>query len=107
MDYMFLGKKGEETFPILAVRDAKSQATFATWVPAKGTEHPWVMKRVMMFIDALGYQDIILKSDQERSITAVQTYIKEKRVGQTILENNPVGDSKANGMVEKSKSVAW
>ena len=55
-----------------------------------------------MFIDALGHRDIVLKVDQEQSIMAVQQYIKERRSGQTVLENNPVGDSKGNGMIEKS-----
>eukprot|EP00973_Karenia_brevis_P058798 8188391-Karenia_brevis.AAC.1 len=99
---MFLGEHGEETVPVLVMKDQQSGAMWATWVPSKGVEHPWVVKRVVMWIESLGHKKIILKSDQEPSIQAVQAAVKEGRSSETILENSPVGESRSNGLTEKA-----
>ena len=36
----------------------------------EGVEEPWTTKRVVRFIDLLGYREIMLKSDTEPAIVA-------------------------------------
>eukprot|EP00973_Karenia_brevis_P069531 9667778-Karenia_brevis.AAC.1 len=66
MDYMFMGPEGQkDKITILVARDQRSGATMSMWVPSKGTESKWVVRRVASWIDGLGYGRVILKSDQE------------------------------------------
>ena len=102
MDYAFLGKDGEKTHPIPIARDSKTSCTFATWVPSKGTSQGWVVKRILYFINGLGYPEVIVKSDQEPSIEAVQEAIKMSRKQDTMLDTSPVGESRSNGLTEKT-----
>ena len=92
MEYGFLGKDGEAVNPTLIARDARTGATYATWVPGKGASDEWVVKRILIRIDGLVYTEVIVKSDQEASILAVQESIKSRRQHSTILENSPVGE---------------
>eukprot|EP00973_Karenia_brevis_P047849 6640967-Karenia_brevis.AAC.1 len=97
-----MGPEGEETIPILVARDQKSGATMAMWVPSKGTSSSWVTRRICTWIDGLGYGRVILRSDQEASIKALQEDVKHMRHGETMLENSPVGESRSNGLSEKA-----
>ena len=72
MDYMFMGDDEHEKVTILVARDRRSGATMAMWVPVKGIGQPWISKRVAVWIDAEGYGRLIIKSDQEESICALQ-----------------------------------
>ena len=58
-------------------------------------------------IEALGYRDIIFKSDGEAALVNIQKEVCRRREGKTISENSPVGDSRANGHAERAvQSVA-
>ena len=102
MDYGSLGKACEKTHQILIIRDSMTGCTCALWVPTKGTSEDWVIKKVVNFLDGLGYPEIVLKRDQEPSIIAVQEAVKTRRRQHTILENSPVGESRSNGLTEKA-----
>ena len=124
MDYMFLGRKGtngveeeDKMIPVLVIKDGQTKCIFAHVVPKKGGGMEWLAKKVVSDIEAMGYGRIILKSDQEVSITELQSELKYERerlmkeVGEkvkmirnaiTILENSPVGESKANGDIENA-----
>ena len=97
---MFMGDGEHEKVTILVARDRRSGATMAMWVPAKGIGHPWISRRVAVWIDALGYERVIIKSDHEESICALQREIKNIRQSETMLENSPVGESRSNGLIE-------
>eukprot|EP00973_Karenia_brevis_P091878 12409601-Karenia_brevis.AAC.1 len=97
-----MGPEGGDKVTILVARDSKSGATMSMWVPAKGVGHQWVVRRLAVWIDSLGYGRIILKSDQEESIQALQKAVKELRTADTVLENSPVGESRSNGLTEKA-----
>ena len=110
---------GEAKF--LVMKDSKSKYTFGIPVPTKGVDDQhWAVKRLLQAIDFLGYPHIVLKCDQESALKAViesaKTYKGEAveidgevadlshvlENKQIVLERSPVGDSRANGMVERT-----
>ena len=60
------------------------------------------MGAVAKDIDSLGYKRIGLRSDQEKSMTALQDRVKQAREEETVLLNSKVRDSQGNGVVEKA-----
>ena len=63
-DYHYMGMEEEEgTIPMLVIKDGKTKVIFDIAVPAKGPQ-PYVITRVIQCLDQLGYQKIIMKSDQ-------------------------------------------
>jgi hypothetical protein len=53
-------------------------------------------------IDVLGYDEMILKSDQEPSIVALRRGIKEGLRGNIMEEESAVGEHQSNGEVENA-----
>ena len=58
---------------------------------------------LMKDIEKLGYIVVILKADNEAALRSIQNEVKKLREGTTILENSPVGDSRANGAAEREQ----
>ena len=103
MDYVFLGQEDQDDLtPVLILKHSKSKAIFSHPVTCKGTMCEWVISRVVKDIESVGIRKVILKSDQEPAIIALKTAIISLREHETIPENSPVGESKANGMVENA-----
>ncbi len=76
---------------------------FAHMVPRKGllaSMHGAV--EMIKDIGKLGHREVILKSDNEPALRSVQEEVKRRREDPTILENSPVGDSRANGAAERA-----
>ena len=118
LDYGFFGSPGElpadavggQKMPVLVVRDRFTKAIFSHLVPAKGTEHYYPEIALLRDIKFLGYTSLTLKSDQEPSIIALATAVKNTLSSQGIsvqLENSPKGDSHgvSNGEAESSVGI--
>ena len=75
---------------------------FAHVVPRKGMVSQHGADALEKDIEKMGYKEIILKSDGEPAIRAVQEEVKRRRIENTILENSPPGDSRANGLAERA-----
>ena len=107
IDYAFLNEKqeidtGENLgMPILAIKDRTSGMIQSRVVPAKGTDK-FAIKRLVKDIELLGYNKIILKSDNEPSILALKKAVKEITKVEIIPEESPVGDHQANGEIENT-----
>ena len=102
-DYCFLKTEGEEeTIAIQVARDRRSCMLFAHMVPRKGLVHLHAATEMVKDIEKLGYDEIILKSDNEPVLLSVQAEVKKLREYITILENSPVSDSRANGAAERA-----
>ena len=106
-DYCYLSgqdrQDGQEA-PILVLREVRSGATMAMLVPSKGDSTQWVVNRVAGWMDDLGFRKIIVKIDQESSVTALMKAARAAReVGSvTVLEHSPVGESQSNGAAERA-----
>ena len=99
-DYCFLGSEGEDTVAIQVTRDRRTRMIFAHVVPKKGFSHEHGATELIKDIAKLGYNEIILKCDGEPALKTIQEEVRRQRSEKTILENSPVGDSRANGAAE-------
>ena len=87
LDYVFLASADdEETIPIQVARDRRTQMLFAHVVPRKGMVSQHGADAMEKDIEKLGYKEIILKSDGEPAIKAVQDEVKRRRTDNAILE---------------------
>ena len=126
MDYMFMGDKNVESVAddkedhgesydvddkdetkakILVIKDVKSRVCAAVPVPRKGVDNEeWSVKETLRFLEFLGYTSLVMKTDQEAALKSLMSKVRAHRGDQTqtMHEMSPVGDSKANGFVERS-----
>ena len=126
MDYAFMGDKsieeseeehvvGDDDYEannadetkakILVARDSRPRVCEAIPVPRKGLDNDdWSLNECLKFLEFLGYTNVVLKSDQEKALSALMRKIRTHRSDQTqtMQENSPVGDSKSNGFVERT-----
>ena len=72
----------------------------------KGTQHRWIIGKVVNDVIMSGVQTLVVKYDQEASIVDVKNALmRELRgvEGLTVMpEESPVGASAANAMIERS-----
>ena len=85
--------------PILVSVDRNTGKINANVVPSKGV-NPYAVKRCGQNLQLLGYSRLVLKCDQEPSIMALRNAVKGDVAIDVVPENNPVGESQANGEVE-------
>ena len=103
MDYFFFNEKDEDNrehgLPHLQVKDSFSKMSWASPVPAKGVD-PFAVNFVIGILEEIGYPKLILRSDNEPSIKALKSAVKEASKLNIILEESKTGDSPSNGAVE-------
>lgn len=71
-------------------------------VQCKGPSDEWIVKKIIKDLEDLGRRDIILKTDGEPAIVALQSKVIEGRVGRTIPRNPPAYNPESNGPCEKA-----
>ena len=93
--------------PILVMKDSKTKMVCAWTVPRKGIDaYAIVMLRKMT--ERLGHKRIVMRSDNEPAILALKEAVRRETDVDVILEEVPVGDHQANGIVENAvKQVRW
>ena len=102
-DYAFLGTKDEvDTQAIQVARDLTTHMIFAHHVPRKGMASTHGATEMLKDLAKLGHGKMILKSDNEPALVNVQKEVARLREKETVLENSPPGDSKANGIAERA-----
>ena len=106
-DFCFARRSDQDKAdPIIVMRDHQTRMTFAHMLPGKSTVNELysrhVLNSVLRDLEYLAHKKVVLKSDQEPAMIALQNRIRQARDDQTILENSPVEDSASNGAVEKA-----
>ena len=105
-DYgFFRDKKGDKvnTVTVLVTRDRKSTGICANVVPKKGVGGGYAVKQYLRDIKKFGYHHkILIRSDGEPALCDLLAMVSELRAAETVLENSPVGDSRANGRAERA-----
>ena len=107
VDYMWMkGKKGDgdeekKGNPILVMHCRDTKLTWARVVLRKGVD-PYSIKVMSDMILFTGHKKLILKSDGESSIKALKEAVKNSSNFSMGVEVSPVGDSKANGEIERA-----
>ena len=102
--YMFMetdDKDAGRGMPILVSRDRKTKWINAAVVTQKGN-CPYAVKRLSEDIGALGYNRIVLKSDQEPAIKDLKARVKAERGEEIIMEESPAYEHRSNGEVERA-----
>ena len=98
-DYMY--PAGREGPAVLVVRETKTGATMAT-ATKKGDSVGWLVAKVALWIDDLGHNRVIIKTDQEPSIVALMRSVRLAREpgAKTIIEGSAVGEPQSNGAAD-------
>jgi len=105
-DYFYMGMEGEEgTVPMIIIKDLHTKCIFTHVIREKGPEE-YIVRRFVEDLRLLGYKRLILKTDQEVSLTSLCGRIKELWEGEVVPENSAVGDSQGNGAIESGVAVA-
>ena len=110
MDYQELKSKAklqvseeDAVVRIIVAKDEQTGMTTAHRVDTKGPTDEWIVKRVVQDIEELGRSDIILKTDGEPAMVAVQRAVTALRKGMvTKPENPPSYNPQSNGAAEKA-----
>ena len=104
IDYMWMTGEGDKEgqpgrlrgMPILVAVDDATEWMGAWVVPEKG-EHWYAIKVLITFVEELGYESIILKSDQEPAIMGLKAAVKREMSTRVVFEESPVGESQSLG----------
>ena len=104
LDYFWFGKdekERESELPSLQVKDEHSGMIWSCVVPAKGADG-FAVDFILGILDECGYKRVILKSDNEPSIKALKSKVKQVAQVEAILEEGKTGDKPSTGAVESS-----
>ena len=80
-------KPEDNVVKIIVAKDEESGAVLAYRVTTKGPGDTWMIKRLVKDIEEMGRQDIVLKTDGEPAMIALQSAVQAARGGRTVLEN--------------------
>ena len=90
--------------PVMIGKDRRTGAMVAHRVNSKGKGNGYIVKRLVMDLEELGYggSQVLLRCGQEKAIVEVQREVIRRRPDLTIPINSSVGDSKGNGDAESA-----
>ena len=103
LDYYYLGDPEDEEgqVTVMAMKDRVTGNLWGNVCEKKGPGDRWILDKLNRNICTLGRHNIVLKTDGEPSIVAMQAKIAEKREGFTIPKNPPAYNPESNGPIEK------
>ena len=90
---------------VLVMAETLCRSVWAYAVSVKGSGEAWIAGQIADDLETVGLaqERIIVKADQEASITDLQRSVAQSRAGfGTALEQSRVGDSNSNGRVERA-----
>ena len=94
-------KTEDRASPILVGKFSKDRWLITHPVPCEGTQHRWIIGKLVNDVIMSGVQTLVVKSDQEAS----NALMRELRgvEGLTVMpEESPVGTIAANAVIERS-----
>ena len=109
LDYFYMSEE-EGAKPNLVAVDRDTGMVMATAINQKGVVDLTAQKALTRFLEILGYREVVLKSDGERSLLKMKMEAaKQARgVSRAAPEESPQGDARANGQAEVAvKEVKW
>ena len=102
LDYQELNEESDKVKKVIVGKDERTKSVFCHHVLAKGLTDEWAIKRIIQDIEELGRSQIILKTDGEPAIKAVQARLINLRTAQTVPRNPPAYNPQSNGPCEKA-----
>ena len=80
LDYAFMGRETEDrASPILVGKFSKDRWSITHLVLCKGTQHRWIISKLVNDVIMSGVQTLVVKSDQEGSTVDVNALLRELR----------------------------
>ena len=73
---------------------------FACLVRRKGLGDETAVKTLTKVVDLWGYRKLVIETDCEPVLVAVQETVVRKMINKTLCENPPAYDAQADGFVE-------
>jgi len=103
MDYDKYGEEEAVSLQVttLVLKDSETGMLKGHVTEVKGPRDEWIVKKCCQDIEGLGHSNILLKTDGEPALVAVQSKIVARREGKTVPVNPPAYDPKSNGVIEK------
>ena len=98
-------ERAKTSLTVLVMTETMCHSIWAYACESKGSGEQWIIEQILEDLETIGISEerIILKTDQESSMTDIQKAIAKARAGHgTALENSRVGDSDSNGKVERA-----
>ena len=116
MDYFFMAQEGDRAaeYPMIVMIDESTDNRYMRAVGKKGLgengEMEWLIKDMNDELKSWGYtggpeEELIFKSDGERSIKAVRDTLSRYHGGKITPEQPPPGESQENGRVEEARKT--
>ena len=110
MDYKSFGanlededdQSEQEKLKAIVMRDQETGMVSSHLVESKGVKDTWVIEKLVEDIADWGHADIVLKTDGEPAIVALQGAIREKRTNTTVPVNPPAYNPQSNGVAERA-----
>ncbi len=102
LDYQEFDEEAEDPQRVIIGVDEATGSVFGHYVACKGIGDGWIVKRLVKDIEDIGRSSIILKTDGEPAIVAVQSAIQSARQARTVPRNPPAYNPQANGPCEKA-----
>ena len=99
------GETAKTSMAVLVMVETLCRSVWGYACETKGGSEEWVVDQVVEDIETIGLasERIIIKGDQESSLTDLQRQIAKARCGYgSALESSRVGDSNSNGRVERA-----
>ena len=90
---------------VLVMMETMCRSVWGYVCSAKGGSEEWLVDQIIEDMETIGLAEerIIVKTDQESSMTDIQNCIAKKRAKHgTAIENSRVGDSNSNAKVERA-----
>ena len=98
--------KAETSLTILVMQESQCRSVWAYAVEHKGAGDDWIANQAFEDVETVGLHSdrIVLKSDQEASVTALVKEIARQRESEfgTAVEESAVGESDSNATVERA-----
>jgi len=101
------GSEGPQN-PVLVMWDSRSRSLFAHVVAATGVDHRLTDRAVALVcgdLSSLGCRRLILRSDEERAITAFLRLVARRWDGEVIPHTSAEGDPQSNGAAENAVGI--
>ena len=97
MDFSFANTESDDdVLTILAMKEKPFQSAGATVLPDKSASE-------FAVATIIGYQEVMIKCDQEQSMKRIAELLQERRrPRRTIVEYSPKGSHQSNGVVENT-----
>ena len=104
-DYAFLrNKRGDHSsVPVLVSTERRTGAIAAHVTPKKGIGGGWIVQQYLRDLRKWGIRGkALIRSDGEFALVDLLNRVGQLRQGDTLLEQSPVTDSRANGRAERA-----